>query len=133
MGSPGDPDITLPAVLWITKENDRFVANWRVGDELRSEPVFENDPITTSLVGADLRNADLRQARLDSADLTRSDLRNARMEGANLSKAKLGKADLRGVEGLSCDQLKGAENWSLSYRNEELACGKGVPKIPGDP
>ena len=130
---PDDPEITLPAVLWITEETERLIANWKVGDEWRSEPVFESDPITTSLLRADLRNADLRGAHLDSANLTRSDLRNARMDGARLSKANLYKADIRGVAGVTCDQLKSAENWSLSYRNEELACGEGIPKIPGDP
>lgn len=103
-----------------------------------------------SLSGSDLSRAVLVQAKLDNTklcgtDLTGANLSNADLKGANLLGAilinvNLGGADLAGTDlrgitflsktkgGLekidSCEHLKQAKNWQLSYRSEGLACGK---------
>jgi uncharacterized protein YjbI with pentapeptide repeats len=55
---------------------------------------------------------------------------NAKLEGANLTRANLKDADLKGAE-VNCGQLKKANNWELSYRIPELACGADIPAPPG--
>lgn len=53
-----------------------------------------NDNPIVSLVGADLREADLRGANLSEADLSGVDLSEADLRGAILNKADLGEANL---------------------------------------
>ena len=68
-------------------------------------------------------------ASLNSANLSRADLRRARLNEAVFSDAKLTHADLREVTGLSCDQLKQAQDWETTYRDAELACGAAIPEF----
>ena len=74
-----------------------------------------------------LRNADLRKAKLEDVDLNSSDLRNADLReadlyGVNFDDADLERTDLRAVKGLVCYDLKKANNWQETFRDEELAC-----------
>ena len=48
----------------------------------------------------------------------------------NLSGANLMEADLRGVKQLTCEELKWAEKWEHTYRDETLACGAFIPEPP---
>ncbi len=77
--------------------------------------------------GADLKDADLRGANLSGANL-----KGAHLEGSNLFKvlidsADMKEADLRGVQFLQCPQLVTARNWQSAYRDQDLACGAGIP------
>ena len=66
------------------------------------------------LRGADLNEANLREADLRGADLSRANLREADLRGANLSRANLSRADLRGAD------LRGAD---LDFSCFPLWCG----------
>jgi len=78
------------------------------------------DLIDANLIGADLRGASLIGAQLFGADLSR----------ANLRAADLSEAYLSGAELLTCEQLTKAKHWQLAYRDEALACGAPIPKLP---
>ena len=66
------------------------------------------------LPGTLLAGADLSGTNLQSADLTDAILENAVLTGA----------DLRGVLGLTCEQLRSAKYpcWMFSYRDDKLDC-----------
>lgn len=94
----------------------------------------------TSLREAEIKNADLRRANLRGTDLRDanlegSDLRDVEVEGdaffgvlyTKWHGANLMEADLRGVTGLTCNQLTSANNWEMSYRDDDLLCGKERP------
>ena len=99
----------------------------------------------TRFFGADLRNRDLSdgvfyntwfdKAMLQKADFSHADLTNAVLSGANLTEAnltgadltaawlggaKLRQANLTGVVGLTCDQLKVAEDWRFAILDQRL-------------
>ena len=84
------------------------------------------------LEGVDLSGADLKDADLRGANLSGANLKGAHLEGSNLFKvlidsADLKEADLRGVQFLQCPQLVTARNWQSAYRDQDLACGAGIP------
>ena len=102
----------------------------------------EHPEVIVDLSGGALRGLDLERANLSAADLKDADLRGANLGGANLTGARLAgsnlfktiidgadlnEADLRGVQFLHCGQLEAAENWQLTYRDEDLACGAVIP------
>lgn len=61
-----------------------------------------------SLAGANLIDANLRQADLDDADLSGANLMRADLTGAYMAAADLSGANLRGVRGITAEQLAGA-------------------------
>src|SRR5215216_3747123 len=67
----------------------------------------------TDLRGADLRVADLRRAYLSRAVLFGADLSDAVLFDAELSDARLSSADLRGIRGVTPEELEAAA-FSLS-------------------
>lgn len=81
-----------------------------------------------NLQRAILRKANLERANLRGADLTRAHLTGATLRGAHLFRADLTKADLRGAQGLRCEQLKKANNWEKSFRDDKFACGAPIPQ-----
>ena len=68
-----------------------------------------------NLRGANLSDADLRNAYLRNANLSDADLRNAHLSGANLRNANLSGADLRGAD------LRNANLRSAYLRNANLS------------
>jgi hypothetical protein len=72
-----------------------------------------------NLLGADLREADLREANLLGADLREADLRRANLHGANLRGADLREADLREANLLGAD-LRRANLHGANLRGADL-------------
>jgi hypothetical protein len=77
------------------------------------------DLTETLLRGADLRGCSFLGANLSSADFRGADLRDADLTGANLSGTLLGGAFMKGVGGLSGDQLKECEAKGAIIDEEE--------------
>ena len=128
--------------------------------DLRNANLFKTDLRKANLSKAKILWADLTKANLQYADLNKSNLNGARMfsinlRDANLSEANLGHTDLRkallgranllntdlrganllqaellNTINLRCEQLKEAENWQFSFRDQKLACGASIPKTP---
>jgi hypothetical protein len=89
------------AYLHRTDLGDARLGNARLGEaDLRGA-----DLSGAHLSDADLSGADLSGAHLTGADLSGADLNGANMRGAYLSGAYLYRTDLRGVFGLTSDQL----------------------------
>ena len=85
------------------------------------------------MVEANLREATFEYATLVNTDfrgtiLVGASFRNSNMQKASFVGADLTGADLRGVTGLSCDQLKRASSWETTIREEE--CGLPIPDRP---
>jgi Pentapeptide repeats (8 copies) len=113
-----------------------------------------------SLAGANLQNAKLggtmlagtivSAGNLSGADLTRATFSyaiigshvlyeragaahcyaGASLEGANLTQTDLLRSYLKGVRGLTCNQLTKAKNWEQTVRDNDLACGAEIPSFP---
>jgi uncharacterized protein YjbI with pentapeptide repeats len=66
--------------------------------------------INTDLDRAELDNAQLDDAKLNNAKLTRATLTGADLSGTDLSGADLTGADLSNAQGVSCQQMQGAES-----------------------
>jgi uncharacterized protein YjbI with pentapeptide repeats len=79
-----------------------------------------------TLVGASFKQASLKGANLQNADLRWAVFKNADLQKADLTAANIKHADLRATN-LSCEQLKTAQQWSLAYRDQTLACGQSIP------
>jgi uncharacterized protein YjbI with pentapeptide repeats len=75
-----------------------------------------------------MKGAKLIQADLRGADIREADLREADLSNAVLTGAKLARTDLRRAKGLSCAQLRQAEGWENSFRDEP--CGTDIPRPP---
>lgn len=111
------------------------------GADLRETGLCYVDLSYSRLSRAKMSKADLR-----FSDLTGSDLRDANMQGAvlknaklygaifgtvlenapfstDLSNADLHHADLRAAKGLHCDDLRSANHWEKSCRDNQLLCG----------
>lgn len=108
---------------------------WRAAQpELR--PVLAQASLRAmDLSGADLSHTDLSGADLRGARLVEADLRGADLSGANLFKADLTRArlaacDLRGARFLNPDQLLVADGWQIAWRDDDLALGAPLPKMP---
>ena len=76
------------------------------------------------LIGASLRGANLSEAILCGAELTKADLTGAILCGADLSKTNLMEtnlqwADLRGVKGITVDEIKKAVNFQMAYLDKK--------------
>lgn len=76
-------------------------------------------------LSSNLSNATLKFADLENADLRGTTLTEADLEGADLNGA-----DLRGAVGLTCKQLRMAENWEAAFRANELSCNAAIPSYP---
>ena len=87
-------------------------------------------PARAVLIAADLKGANLTKANLEGAKLTRADLEGAKLNGVDFRNANLKDANLWGAE-VNCEQLKTTDNWELTYRKPELACGADIPAPPG--
>lgn len=82
-----------------------------------------------NLQNADLMGADLRGANLSQAKLQGACLFSANLTDANLVCASLNGTDVTAAKGLDNAQLKLARNWRLAFRDQELACGAGIPEF----
>jgi hypothetical protein len=102
-----------------------------------------------NLVGTLLSASDFSNANLTNADVSWSVLGahvfyqsqggttppialcypGANLTGADLTGANLGHSWLLGVRGLTCDQLKRAQNWEITHRDPDLECGKPIPVL----
>ena len=96
-----------------------------------------------SLISADFRGARLGNADFGDADLTQAKFAYADLRGASFSpKSAEGigvhMADLRGVRGLTCDELKRMDDWQSACRESDLDCGTpskgqcGPVAVPAD-
>jgi Pentapeptide repeats (8 copies)/Pentapeptide repeats (9 copies) len=74
----------------------------------------------SKLDGADLENADLTGADLGSANLGGANLKNATLTDAKLVDADLTNTDLRGVKGLTPQQVRMAKNWEKAMYDVEF-------------
>jgi uncharacterized protein YjbI with pentapeptide repeats len=74
---------------------------------------------------AELVAADLRQTVLSGAYLSGAVLAGADLTDADVSGADIKYADLRGVKGLSADQVKKAKNWDSALYDDTLAAQLG--------
>ncbi|MDZ4714608.1 MAG: pentapeptide repeat-containing protein [Cytophagales bacterium] len=72
------------------------------------------------LIKAQLQNAFLIKANFSNAYLMEANLRNSYLMGADFENASLYKADLRGVKGLTVDQLVKAKTLYLAKFDDEL-------------
>lgn len=94
----------------------------------------------SKMVGSDVREANLVKADLTAADWTEAVLAGASLAGANLSNAKLVKSrlegtdltdallkgtDLRGVRGLTAEQLESARDSSKAILDERMLAALG--------
>jgi hypothetical protein len=97
--------------------------------------------ISSNLCGASIEQVDLSDARLINADFSGAIFYSGTCwygeiddipvdQITNLSGALMGHAKLLGAIGLSCRQLYQATEWELAYRDESLACGLKIPKLP---
>lgn len=79
------------------------------------------------LDSADLRHANLTGADLSGASLVSADLENAIMTGVNIKGANLKGTDLRNVTGLSPGVLYSAENWLEAKFAGDILDSLGLP------
>lgn len=79
-----------------------------------------------SLKGADLSSAVLQNAELRRADLTGCKLTRAMLTDAELMDANLSKCDLRGVRGVSVDQIRSARNWEKAIFDPGMVTSLGI-------
>ena len=95
-----------------------------IGANLREADLRGADLCGSSLLSADLRGADLRGANLCGASLLNANLRGADLRGANLCSANLTRANLEqaNLEGASvlCVNLKGADVRGADFRGADL-------------
>ena len=82
-----------------------------------------------SLISADFRGARLGNSNFKDTDLTQvkfayADLRGAAISGSSIVGVSALKADMRGLIGLSCDQLEMIDDWESTCRDSELECGE---------
>ena len=82
------------------------------------------------LARASLIRTDLFEAVLFGADFTEAKFTGARLEGAYLDGANMRDADLRGVIGLTCEQLVTTEYWSTTLRDPDLDCREDKSEPP---
>ena len=73
-----------------------------------------------SLSGAILVGATLHSATLISADFSGADLSNADLSGADLSGADLSDANLKGVKGLTSEQMRSISHWKNALIEDEM-------------
>lgn len=78
------------------------------------------------LTGADLRGATLTSANLAGANLRRAKLVKARVDGADFTGANLKGADLRGVQGLTAEQFRTANNGDRAILDERTLASLGL-------
>ena len=81
-----------------------------------------------SLISADFRGARLGNADFSEADLTQTKFAYADLRGASFSPKsaegiRIHLADLRGVQGLTCEELKRMDDWTTACRDSDLECG----------
>ena len=130
-------------VLWESKVMRNHMAGCTLGRTNMSNCVLKAADLKgASIAFANLSYADLERADLSGTDLSQTDLSWANLSGANLkcahlegsnlfkvliNGADLKEADLRGVQFLQCPQLVTARNWQSAYRDQDLACGAGIP------
>jgi uncharacterized protein YjbI with pentapeptide repeats len=124
-----NPDLTADAELYgklQTYLRDRY-------DELKKNPIYLCDSILVGLkaseiflpyvigIGANLENANLRNANLEYADLRNVNLLNANLWYANLLNANLWYADLLNAD-LEYANLRNANLLNADLRNAILWC-----------
>jgi len=95
------------------------------GANLRLASLREADLIGANLRGADLSEANLSRAELIGADLRGAGLRGANLRGAGLREAELIGADLRGAD------LSGADLRGAKLSGADLSGAKGILRISG--
>ena len=114
-----------------------------------AEANLEGSNLTNAnLRGTDFTNSNLKETILSSAKLDGAKIYGTDLRGANFTEATLEGTmmncslksdnerqtylvvctDLRGAEGLSCEQLKKASEWCRSFRDQKLACGASIPE-----
>ena len=111
-------------VLFSFEKENNTIKNTLVEATLIGANLREADLCETDLRGADLRWADLREVYLKYADLREADLRwvdlsGADLKGANLRDADLRGADLRGANLREAD-LSGADLKGANLRDADL-------------
>lgn len=74
------------------------------------------------LIKAQLQSAFLIKANFVNAYLMEADLQNSYLMGADFENASLYKADLRGVKGVTAEQLSKAKTLYLAKFDDELQC-----------
>jgi hypothetical protein len=131
------------------------------GVNLTGANLFRANLVGAEFTNAQLTNVNFREASLQGVnlsdlDLTKSDLRGANITDTKFGKANLDKADLRGVRWTyttntqsadanldtavlqnerkiaNCKQFAEVENLDKAHRDDDLACGKAIPKPPQD-
>lgn len=95
---------------------------WCLGEEGTRLVLIRANLIGAYLRDADLRGADLRKANLSGADLREADLRGADLRKANLSGSDLREADLSGTKGL----------WGLPEQIDEASRIYALLQKPGN-
>jgi hypothetical protein len=117
-------------LLWLNGEGgsraNLFGANLRNAD-LRDANLSNADLFGANLRGANLSNADLFGANLRGANLFGANLRNADLRDADLRCANLSNADLRGAN-LSNADLCGANLRGANLSNADL-CGASIDQM----
>lgn len=78
-------------------------------------------------MGANLTGANFKGTNLMATNLMGTILQWANFKDADLTGANLKGADLTDIKNLTCEQLKGAFNWLLAFRDKSLACGGDIP------
>ncbi len=72
------------------------------------------------LIKANFKNAFLIKANFKNAFLMEADLSNCHVTGANFDEASLYKANLKGVEGLTLDQLRNVKTLYLAQLDDDI-------------
>lgn len=85
-----------------------------------------------NLTAADLNASVMTGASLAGADLSRASLVKVRLNGADLTGANLNQADLRGVQGLTIEQLSSAKNSEAAILDEQMLALLGRTADPGE-
>lgn len=84
-----------------------------------------------NLTAADLNASVMTGASLAGADLSRASLVKVRLNGVDLAGANLDQADLRGVQGLTIEQLSSAKNSEAAILDERMLAVLGRNADPG--
>jgi hypothetical protein len=124
------------------KPNDIIINEKQLSEILEKHYLWLINPANegcANLRGADLSNARLRDANLSCADLSNAYLRGADLSNANLSNAYLRGADLSNARlrdaNLSCADLSNADlsnAYLTDARNTEIALAKTIITPDGD-
>ena len=103
--------------LTVLRNGVDYWNRWREKNSDIQPDLREADIRNSKLQGANLQDADLQGAKLMLANLQGANLRHANLQGADLRGANLKEADLRNARGLTQKQL-------------DQACGDAKTKLP---